>query len=82
MHGGVKPTEITNRHGMESESTAERRELVGNGRNKGGKMDMSQGPWLSHELQQLMEEMRREFTTKRRIKIDNLPANVHEKVRT
>ena len=45
-------------------------------------MDMSQGPWLSHELQQLMEEMRREFTTKRRIKIDNLPANVHEKVRT
>lgn len=60
--------------------TSERRSLIGNGRNKDYQSG-SQGPCLSQELQQITEEMSREFTTRRRIKIANLPSNVHDKVR-
>lgn len=63
---------------------AEKKQLVDNRRNKGG--GKSERPFhgrkLSRELQQLTEEMSREFTTKRRIKITNLPYNVQVKVRT
>ena len=82
MHGGVRPIEITHHRGKENESTSERRQVIGNGRNKRSKRDRSHGPCLSRELQQLTEEMSREFSAKRRIKIANLPSKAHEKVRT
>ena len=52
-----------------------------NGRDKDQRSQIGPCP-LSQELQQITEEMSREFAAKRRIKIANLPSNVHEKVRS
>lgn len=82
MHGGVRPIEITHHRGKENENTEEQRQFIGNGRNKRSKSDKSHRPCLSRELEQLTEEMRREFSAKRRIKIANLPSKAHEKVCT
>ena len=84
MHEGLKRIEATKGRGREWESTAEKQQVIVKERDKGGGKShkMFDGRKLAQELQQLTEEMNRELTTKRRIKITRLPYNVEEKVRS